>query len=455
MFGAGGIPWGSEMRKKVLGTVATTLLATLPGTSFPLGLGDIQLKSSLNAPLDAEIELVGATPDELAGLKVQLASRDTLCSGAVARPAATPAPAVPATPAASASPAAEGGTYRVRSGDSLSRIAANAISVHTVGECRRAMVAIYRANPGAFDGNMNLLRAGAVLHLPDAAALAAVELNDANAEIRRQYTAGQGGAAGVEPRQGSAANQLKLVPPPETKAATPTPATAPAGTPAAPAAGQATQQLQQRLSELENQLAQMRRELEQQRSAEAAAAKPAAPAAAGQPEGQPAAAPPPVPAPTAPAPEPKRPKVAPAAPSAGIFGVLKSLWYIPAGLAALAAAVFGFLFWRRRREEGAGEVPVRGLAAAAKLADAETPAPAEHELDLELLPETSAPSDTTLSHQLEPVSMSEIGTKLDLARAYIDMGDPDGARGILSEVLAEGDDGQKQAAQRLLDGLSG
>ncbi len=29
---------------------------------------------------------------------------------------------------------------------------------------------------------------------------------------------------------------------------------------------------------------------------------------------------------------------------------------------------------------------------------------------------------------LEPVSMSEVGTKLDLARAYMDMGDPDGAR---------------------------
>jgi pilus assembly protein FimV len=31
----------------------------------------------------------------------------------------------------------------------------------------------------------------------------------------------------------------------------------------------------------------------------------------------------------------------------------------------------------------------------------------------------------------------EIGTKLDLARAYMDMGDPDGARGILEEVIEE------------------
>lgn len=52
------------------------------------------------------------------------------------------------------------------------------------------------------------------------------------------------------------------------------------------------------------------------------------------------------------------------------------------------------------------------------------------------------------------VTLSEVGTKLDLARAYIDMGDPDGARSILDEVLEEGDEGQKSEAKDLLDGLS-
>jgi pilus assembly protein FimV len=56
---------------------------------------------------------------------------------------------------------------------------------------------------------------------------------------------------------------------------------------------------------------------------------------------------------------------------------------------------------------------------------------------------------------LEPVSMSEVGTKLDLARAYMDMGDPDGARSILGEVLAEGSPTQRQEAQRLLDSIPG
>lgn len=55
--------------------------------------------------------------------------------------------------------------------------------------------------------------------------------------------------------------------------------------------------------------------------------------------------------------------------------------------------------------------------------------------------------------ELEPVTMSEVGTKLDLARAYMDMGDPDGARSILEEVLHEGNASQKQEAQRLIDSI--
>ena len=44
----------------------------------------------------------------------------------------------------------------------------------------------------------------------------------------------------------------------------------------------------------------------------------------------------------------------------------------------------------------------------------------------------------------------EAATKLDLARAYIDMGDADGARSILEEVTAEGNPEQKKQAQDLV-----
>jgi pilus assembly protein FimV len=62
---------------------------------------------------------------------------------------------------------------------------------------------------------------------------------------------------------------------------------------------------------------------------------------------------------------------------------------------------------------------------------------------------------TTEIGPLDPQAMSEVGTKLDLARAYIDMGDPEGARSILEEVLNEGNDSQRDEAQSLLDGLPG
>ncbi|TDJ14286.1 MAG: hypothetical protein E2O63_00375, partial [Gammaproteobacteria bacterium] len=62
------------------------------------------------------------------------------------------------------------------------------------------------------------------------------------------------------------------------------------------------------------------------------------------------------------------------------------------------------------------------------------------------------PADAADLHD-DARTMTEVGTKLDLARAYVDMGDPGGARSILEEVLNEGDDSQKQQAQQLLDAL--
>lgn len=54
---------------------------------------------------------------------------------------------------------------------------------------------------------------------------------------------------------------------------------------------------------------------------------------------------------------------------------------------------------------------------------------------------------------VDPQTLTEVGTKLDLARAYIDMGDPDGAKSILEEVMAEGDMGQREEAQTLMKAI--
>jgi len=46
-----------------------------------------------------------------------------------------------------------------------------------------------------------------------------------------------------------------------------------------------------------------------------------------------------------------------------------------------------------------------------------------------------------------------VGTKLELAKAYLEIGDKDGAREILNEVAKEGSSAQKEEAKRLISSL--
>ena len=66
-----------------------TLAALIVGSpaAMALGLGDIHLHSSLNAPLDADIDLIGATPEDLANLKAQVASREDFAKNGLDWPA--------------------------------------------------------------------------------------------------------------------------------------------------------------------------------------------------------------------------------------------------------------------------------------------------------------------------------------------------------------------------------
>lgn len=60
-------------------------------------------------------------------------------------------------------------------------------------------------------------------------------------------------------------------------------------------------------------------------------------------------------------------------------------------------------------------------------------------------------SDDDMDAELDFLAdADEAATKLDLARAYIDMGDSEGAKDILSEVLGEGTDVQRKEANELL-----
>jgi pilus assembly protein FimV len=66
-------------------------------------------------------------------------------------------------------------------------------------------------------------------------------------------------------------------------------------------------------------------------------------------------------------------------------------------------------------------------------------------------PVASAP--TASSSEGSDDQFQEVATKLDLAKAYQEMGDSSGAREILDEVLREGNAEQRRAAQDLLDQL--
>jgi len=72
-------------------------------------------------------------------------------------------------------------------------------------------------------------------------------------------------------------------------------------------------------------------------------------------------------------------------------------------------------------------------------------------IDLELkdVPEVEE-ATAAAAAQIDPELWEEVNTKMDLAKAYLEMGDREGAREILQEILNEGDDQQKAEANKLL-----
>jgi pilus assembly protein FimV len=511
------------------------LLLALPSAAFALGLGDIHLLSSLNAPLDADIEVTDIAPDEINTLQARLAPRETFTqqgldypnyltsvqlklvhtsddreiikiksgdpitdpfvtllinvtwshgqlvreytmlldpplytpnpsavasapvsapvtsadtrAGAITRGAETPAPAPAETaapapaaavtpavseaapaaaasaPAASATPepsataaesapaaastnpepppptaaAAEQGvntTHTVQKGETLSEIARGITSSTTTSARTRSwMLAIYQANPRAFDQNMNLMRAGAVLRIPDGAQADAIPAAEASAEIRKQFAAwrasgaapaGAGEGAAEERGSGAQTSQpgrLHLVTPSETGSA---------GAGAAANSAEVTT-LKGQVKDLEGQLAESKRLLDLKnqdlaRLQSELAAKQGAKAP--PPEPTPAPAPAPTPAPVAqtaappsapppaatPAPVEEKPPVAApealpaapkpafkplaankptaaAAPAAGgsILDTVIGYWWVLALVALVLAVVAGLRYLRSRR----------------------------------------------------------------------------------------------------------
>src|SRR5271154_5029045 len=130
-------------------------------------------------------------------------------SSAASTPSAAPQASPPSEPSPtsseSAAPAPEG-TYKVAQGDTLSKIA-RSLHAGSRGDLDQAMIAMYRANPEAFGGNINILRRGTVLRVPGGDEIAALNQSEAISEVRRQMDSWRGGSAAA------ASGHLRLVTP--------------------------------------------------------------------------------------------------------------------------------------------------------------------------------------------------------------------------------------------------
>ena len=123
-------------------------------------------------------------------LKAQLAAQAPAATATIAAVATTAdAAAVPET-------AAQAGrkTTHMRVGAKATlRGIAWRVGERTASDLQRMMIAIFRANPSAFDGNINRLHRGALLTIPAHAELAAISKADAHNEFHAQMTAWRSG----------------------------------------------------------------------------------------------------------------------------------------------------------------------------------------------------------------------------------------------------------------------
>jgi pilus assembly protein FimV len=255
----------------------------LPGAAQALGLGELQLVSALNEPLKADIDVLGATAEDLAGISASIANPEIFAHFGVNRPAClsdvaltithdsgggvrlairstdactepvlevlvdlrwrggevirhytllldppgfhsltpaakavagTPAsdtvsasvrPTLPSaliggsTTAVKAAPASERAsttpgepaarkTVRIGAKATLRGVAWR-VGARSDADLKRLMVAIFNANPKAFEGNINRLRRGALLTIPSAIEVSVISAADANQEVASQMQA--------------------------------------------------------------------------------------------------------------------------------------------------------------------------------------------------------------------------------------------------------------------------
>ncbi len=394
-------------------------------------------------------------------------------------PEAVPPPMQASAPqaVAVAPPPAEmstGSDIHVRRGDTLSEIAGR-VQAASVDQ---AMIALLRANPDAFiGGNINRLKAGAVLRVPDGADLAAIDTTEASrivsSQVRQwrdasraavpQPTSDSGVVAGAQASSGSitqsnsnaprtADARLEIVPPGASNATQ-------AGTQSGINAGGEGDMLRQEQVQTQETLAAREAEVQdlkgriaeleqlQQKQQQLIAMKDSELAAAQQRLAK-----------------SNQEQVAAGGPS-----------YLPwiIGGGALVLALIGGLLLRRRPSKAVFRAPVAAVPPVSEqfaetLDDTVDEAAAEPAFVLEqpaAEPVRPAPTVAPAWHvaaadngggraKVEPTLATQPGQeRLELARAYLDLGDHDSARQLLSEVVINGDLVARQQAARMLQEL--
>ncbi|MFT4257934.1 MAG: FimV/HubP family polar landmark protein [Pseudoxanthomonas sp.] len=138
----------------------------------------------IDAPAAAPSNTIVREPEPVAAAPTQPEPQPEPARPQPPPPAPTPVPATPA-PVAAAAPVQAGDVLaKVRSGQTLSGIASQLRGGQSLNQ---TMLALLRANPEAFiDGNINLLKQGAVLRMPSSDEVAQLSRAEANALVSEQ-----------------------------------------------------------------------------------------------------------------------------------------------------------------------------------------------------------------------------------------------------------------------------
>ncbi len=164
--------------------------------------------------------------------------------------ASPPTPPRESRPSVESPPAAAALTqYKVKARDTL-RMIARSTGARSETKIKRVMIAVFRANPAAFEGNINRLHRDVVLNLPTAQEVDAISAAEAKREVHDHMAAWRAGTAVAV-----ATHPAPVQTPQQPAAAALTAAPAPVpGSPAAAATADTAEALNKRVQALEQEL---------------------------------------------------------------------------------------------------------------------------------------------------------------------------------------------------------